>query len=68
VRSAKAPKAGTVLARDYKGQRITVTVVDGGFQYAGQVYRSLSAVAKAITGSHCSGNAFFGLTKEAKRS
>ena len=42
--------------------------VDGGFQYAGAVYRSLSAAAKAITGSHCSGNAFFGLTKEAKRS
>jgi len=59
VRSAKAPKAGTVLARDYKGTRITVTVVDGGFQYAGQVYRSLSAVAKAVTGSHCSGVAFF---------
>jgi hypothetical protein len=64
VRAAHAPKAGTVLARDYKGKRITVTVVDGGFQYAGQVYRSLSAVAKAVTGSHCSGNAFFGLTKK----
>jgi hypothetical protein len=64
VRAAKAPKAGTVLARDYKGKRITVTVVDGGFQYAGEVYRSLSAVAKAVTGSHCSGNAFFGLTKK----
>jgi hypothetical protein len=59
VRSAKAPKVGTVLARDYKGQRVTVTVVDGGFQYAGEVYRSLSAVAKAVTGSHCSGVAFF---------
>ena len=60
VRAATAPKTGTVLARDYKGKRITVTVVDGGFQYAGEVYRSLSAVAKAVTGSHCSGVAFFG--------
>jgi hypothetical protein len=68
VRDAKAPKAGTVLTRTYRGTQITVTVVDGGFQYAGEVYRSLSAVAKAVTGSHCSGNAFFGLTKEAKRS
>jgi hypothetical protein len=59
VRDAKAPKAGTVLARDYKGRRITVTVVDGGFQYGGEVFRSLSAVAKAVTGSHCSGVAFF---------
>ena len=60
VRAATAPKIGTVLARDYKGTRITVTVVDGGYQYAGEVYRSLSAVAKAVTGSHCSGVAFFG--------
>jgi hypothetical protein len=60
VRAAKAPKPGTVLARDYKGTRVTVTVVDGGFQYAGEIYRSLSAVAKAVTGSHCSGVAFFG--------
>jgi hypothetical protein len=60
VRDAKAPKVGTVLTRDYRGERITVTVVDGGFQYAGEVYRSLSAVAKAVTGSHCSGVAFFG--------
>jgi hypothetical protein len=64
VRDAKAPKPGTVFARTYRGTQITVTVVDGGFQYAGQVYRSLSAVAKAVTGSHCSGNAFFGLTKK----
>jgi hypothetical protein len=60
VRAAHAPKTGTVLARDYKGTRITVTVVDGGFQYAGQVFKSLSAVAKAITGAHMSGPAFFG--------
>jgi hypothetical protein len=64
VRAAKAPKVGTVLARDYKGTRVTVTVVDGGFQYAGEIYRSLSAVAKAITASHCSGVAFFGLTRK----
>jgi hypothetical protein len=60
VRAATAPKTGTVLARDYKGKRITVTVVDGGFQYAGEVFKSLSAVATAVTGAHCSGPAFFG--------
>jgi hypothetical protein len=64
VRDARAPKPGTVLARDYKGERVTVTVVEGGFQYGGEVFRSLSAAAKAITGSHCSGNAFFGLVKK----
>lgn len=59
VRDAKAPKVGTVLARDYKGTRVTVRVVEGGYEWRGTVYRSLSAVAKAITGSHCSGVAFF---------
>jgi hypothetical protein len=70
VRNAKAPKSGTILTRAYRGQQITVTVRgDREFEWQGEVYRSLSAVAKAVTGSHCSGNAFFGLTaKEAKRS
>ena len=52
---------GTVLTRPYKGQTITVTVLDNGFEHEGEVYRSLSAVAKAITGSHWNGNYFFGL-------
>jgi hypothetical protein len=65
VRAAKAPKAGTVLARDYKGQRVTVTVRgEREYEWRGTIYKSLSAVAKAITGSHCSGVAFFGLTKK----
>lgn len=50
---------GTVLTRPYKGRTITVTVLDDGFEFEGEVYRSLSAVAKAITGSHWNGNYFF---------
>ncbi|MBK9471842.1 MAG: DUF2924 domain-containing protein [bacterium] len=65
---AKAPAAltnGTVLTRDYKGQRIVVTARGPReFEWQDTVYASLSAVAKAVTGSHCSGNAFFGLTKK----
>jgi hypothetical protein len=65
LRDAKAPKVGTVLARDYKGQRITVTVRgEREFEYRGDIFRSLSAVAKAVTSSHCSGMAFFGLAKK----
>ena len=60
----RTPTIGTTLSRDYKGRRVVVTVVNGGFQYAGEVYRSLSAVANAVTGSHVSGNAFFGLAKK----
>ena len=52
---------GTVLARPYKGREVTVTVLDNGFEHEGEVYRSLSAVAKAVTGSHWNGNYFFGL-------
>jgi len=65
VMAATAPKQGAVLARDYKGQKITVTVRGNReFEWNGQIYASLSAVAKAVTGSHCSGIAFFGLNKK----
>ena len=42
-----------------KGQLVQVQVLTEGFAYAGRVYPSLSAVAKAITGSHCNGYLFF---------
>lgn len=41
-------------------------VLPGGFEYAGRTFRSLSAVAHAITGSHWNGYHFFGLTKSTK--
>lgn len=59
----RLPAPGTVLTREYKGATIKVKVLEGGrLEYRGQVYPSLSAVAKAINGSHQSGYAFFGLT------
>jgi hypothetical protein len=60
----RLPIPGTVLTRTYKGKHVAVTVMaDGTFDYAGQTYRSLSAIAKVITGSHWNGYLFFGLTK-----
>ncbi len=53
------PLPGTILTRWYKGQTLKVQVLGQGFEYAGQVHKSLSAVAKAITGSHTSGYLFF---------
>jgi hypothetical protein len=53
------PLPGTILTRWYKGQTLKVQVLRHGFEYQGQVYKSLSAVAKAITGSHTSGFLFF---------
>ena len=55
------PTAGKIISRLYKGKQIDVEVLDNGFLYEGTVYASLSAVAKTVTGSHCSGRAFFGL-------
>ena len=54
-------KAGTVLVRDYQGQRHTVTVVCDGFDWQGATYPSLSAIARAITGTAWSGPRFFAL-------
>ena len=56
---ARLPPPGTILTRPYKGQQLHVQVLTDGFAYAGNVYPSLSAVAKAITGSHCNGFLFF---------
>jgi hypothetical protein len=56
---ARLPPPGTILTRPYKGQQLHVQVLTEGFAYAGTVYPSLSAVAKAITGSHCNGYHFF---------
>lgn len=56
-----SPIPGTVLAREYRGRLIEVTVLPKGFELDGQVYRSLSAAAKAVTGSHWNGLLFFGL-------
>ena len=67
-RDERIPPHGTVLTREYKGERHTVTVLDGGFEYDGKAYRSLSAIAHAITGAHWNGYHFFGLGSPRKRS
>jgi hypothetical protein len=55
----RLPPPGTILTRPYKGQLLQVQVLTEGFAYAGNVYPSLSAVAKAITGTHTNGYHFF---------
>ena len=57
----RLPPPGTILTRKYKGEDLEVKVLTTGFEYDGEVYTSLSAVAKAITGSHCNGYLFFRL-------
>jgi len=58
----RLPPPGSLLTRPYKGRQLQVQVLADGFAFEGLVYRSLSAVAKAITGSHCNGFLFFRLT------
>jgi hypothetical protein len=63
----RLPPPGTILTRAYKGATLQVQVLPRGFAYEGQVFKSLSALAKAITGSHCNGFWFFGLVQKGGR-
>ena len=60
------PIPGTKLVREYKGIEYQVTILEEGYEYAGCLYKSLSKVALAITGSSWSGPAFFGLNNKAQ--
>jgi Protein of unknown function (DUF2924) len=61
-------KAGTRLIRERRGVTHTVLVQAQGFEWNGRRYRSLTIIARAITGAHWSGPRFFGLRKCAGRS
>ena len=63
-RDHRLPAPGMILKRTYKGHPVEVQVLDRGFEYQGQHYRSLSAVARAVTGGHWNGYLFFGLTSK----
>jgi hypothetical protein len=58
---AQRIRAGARLIREWNGRTHTVTVEEEGFTYDGRTYRSLSAVARDITGARWSGPRFFGL-------
>jgi hypothetical protein len=57
---------GSTITRQWRDQEIQVKVVEGGFEWQGVVYKSLSAVAKAVTGAHWNGKLVFGLTARKK--
>ena len=52
---------GTRLMREWQGQTHHVTVAADGFEYDGKTWRSLSAIARSITGTPWSGPVFFGV-------
>jgi len=59
----RVPMPGTQITRTYKGRTVDVTVRPDGFEYDGEVYRSLTAIAKVVTGTHWNGYHFFNLPK-----
>jgi hypothetical protein len=61
IRADDRPIAGTRLVREYRGGEHVVTVLADGFEFEGRPYRSLSAIARAITGTRWNGWTFFGL-------
>jgi hypothetical protein len=61
-------KAGTRIVREWQGQLHEVSVLDSGFEYQNQRFRSLSEIARQITGTRWSGPLFFGLKKRSERS
>lgn len=62
-RGNNRPIAGTRLIREWRGVEHCVTVLTDGFEYQGRPYRSLSAIARAITGTRWNGPLFFGLRR-----
>ena len=68
TRADSRPISGTRLIREYQGVEHSVTVRDDDFEYQGRPYKSLSAIARAITGTPWSGPVFFGLKSSARHS
>jgi hypothetical protein len=66
-RDPRLPPAGTVLVREFGGKQHEVTIRERDVLYAGKSYRSLTGVARAITGTPWNGFKFFALTSEEKK-
>ncbi len=63
TKAAPRPITGTRFIREYQGEEHQVTVLEDGFEYRKQKYKSLSVIARHITGTRWSGPAFFGLKR-----
>jgi len=62
-RDGRLPHPGSLLRRTYQGRDIVVKVLEQGFEYEAKHYRSLSAIAREVTGTRWNGVLFFGLTE-----
>lgn len=58
-RDRRLPIPGAILKKEYKGRVYEVKILEAGFEYEGKVYKTLSSIAKVITGAHWNGFLFF---------
>ncbi|MGE0193914.1 MAG: DUF2924 domain-containing protein [Planctomycetota bacterium] len=65
-RDPRLPRPGGVLTRTFQGKEIKVQVLDAGFLFDGKTWRSLSAIAKEVSGTSWNGFLFFGIQTRAK--
>ncbi len=61
VKDKRLPIPGTVITKEYKGANYQVKVLEKGFEYNAKIYKTLSAIAKEISGAHWNGYLFFNL-------
>ena len=60
-RDMRLPIPGTIITKDYRGKKYQVKVLENGFEYEGNIYKHLTAIAEKITGAHWNGYNFFNL-------
>ena len=61
AKDKRLPIPGTVITKEYKNTKRQVKVLEKDFEYNGKIYKTLSAIAKEITGAHWNGYLFFNL-------
>ena len=61
VKDRRLPIPGTIITKKYKGTSYQIKVLEKGFEYNGKIYKSLTAVAKEMSGAHWNGYLFFNL-------
>ncbi len=67
ARDPRIPPPGTVLVRHVRGRTVSVKVLEGGFEFEGRTYASLSPIAREVTGTIWNGLLFFGLVRRGER-
>ena len=64
IRDPRLPAPGAIVTRTFQGRLISVEILENGFRHEGCVYRSLSAIARRVSGTAWNGFSFFGLNGE----